>query len=301
LYNNPHSLKSSNLIDMKNEKDEIQSTGLRISRTALPDVSPTSKVPFIDWKAEQFLKVIQQDALEMIFVVNLKGDIKFANDAVKSMLGHNPTQLLDSSIQKIISAKQWVSFRAAMRASEEEADESIKIDCQFLNHKNKKIHFSLAVKDQRHHPLVEGYVVHAKNIDRLKKLEEQLKLRNIAIEAIKEAIVIISLERPSIIYANEAFFELSGFSKQDILSQKINVFRPPYSEMLFSEPTPPKTINRFLKSLKSKRKFEDRIFSKRKNGQIFYNRISVKPIFNHDAEVTQYVVSMKEIVKRNKN
>lgn len=284
---------------MRKENDRFKPSGLRIASTALPETNSSFRPNRIDWKAEQFLKVIQQDALEIIFVVNLQGNVRYANDAVKKMLGYDPSELKEKSIQKIIPVRQWVAFRAALRASEEEAEESIKIDCQLLTNKGKKVHFELAVKDQRHHPLVEGYVVHAKNIDRLKKQDEQLRLRNLAIEIVQEAIIIVTVKGPSIEYANQAFYELSGFTRQDIIGEKINVFKQPYSEMLFSDPTPPLTIKKFQNAISNNRIFKDRIYSKRKNGQTFYNRIMIKPVLNVEGQTIKYVVSMKEITKRN--
>jgi PAS domain S-box-containing protein len=141
-------------------------------------------------------------------------------------------------------------------------------------------------------------VIHATNINRLKKQEEKLKLRNLAIELIQEAVVIVKVENLSIAYANQAFFELSGFTKVEILGGKLKLFSPPYNKMLFADQTDLKLIEKFQRALKFNRKFEGRIFSKKKNGDIFYNRFSLIPVLDEEGKVTQYIASMKEIKRR---
>jgi len=278
------------------KKENMKTSGLRISRTTLPDKSQFSISKNVE--DENFLKLLQQDSRELTIVLSLDGRIKYVNESIKTLLGFQAFRLLGTNIQRILPVQQWVAFRAAMRASEEEADQSIVIDCQFIDANNRKQSFSVSVKDQRHHPLVEGFVVHAKNINRLKKQEEKLKLRNLAIELIQEAVVIVKAKHPSIAYANQAFFELSGFTKTEIFGGKLNLFKTPYNKMLFADETDPKQIEKFQRALNSNRKFEGRIFSKKKNGVVFYNRFSLIPVLDEEGKVTQYIASMKEIKRR---
>ncbi len=281
-----------------NEQDEASNLkGLRISKTTLPD-STSARVKGSSFSSEdQFLKVLQNDSLEITMVINLEGKIKYCSNATNKLLGFQPFKLLNNNVQKIIPVKQWVAFRAALRASEE-AEENTQIDCQFIDIDDIKHHFSVSVKDQRHHPLVDGYVIHAQIIDRLKEQEEKLKLRNLAIEIIKEAVVIIDPRKPKIAFANGAFYELTGFTKKEILGGKFDVFKSPYSDMLFDEKTDPKQREKFYRAIKNNKKFEGRIYSKKKNGSVFCNRLSVSPVFNNSGDLTHYIASMKTINQR---
>lgn len=286
-------------MSVSEQNDSNSSKGLRISKTTMPD-SNTSKSGVNSLsKEEQFLKVLQQDSLEITMVINLEGKIKYCNNATEKLLGFQPFKLLNNNVQRIVPVQQWVAFRAALRASEE-AEESTHIDCQFIDIDDKRHHFSVSVKDQRHHPLVEGYVIHAQAIDRMKEHEEKLKLRNLAIEIIKEAVVIIEPKKPKIVFANRAFYELSGFTKQEIMGGKFDLFKSPYSEMLFAEETDLKLVEKFHKAIKIKKKFEGRIYSKKKNGSVFYNRFSLSPVLDNDDKLTHFIASMKVINQRKK-
>jgi PAS domain S-box-containing protein len=250
-------------------------------------------------KSEQLINILQRDSQELTLVVSIEGKIKYCGESALHLLGYHSFQLEESNIQRLIPIHQWVAFRAALKASEE-SEQSISIDCQLMDENDKKHHFSLSVRDQRHQLPVGGYVIHAQKINRIKRLEEKLKLRNLAIEQIKEAVVIISPERPSILFANQAFFDLSGFSKKDIYGEKLNLFKSPYKEMLFDEKTDIKQLERFSRAIKNDSKFDGRIYSKKKNGKVFYNRFSLHPVMDAEDKVSHYIASLKEIKRRKK-
>lgn len=284
---------------MEENVDKETVSGLRILRTTFPDSNRASSHSHKS-DEDQLLNILQKESLEISMVLTMEGQIKYANAAVYSLLGYQSTKLLGNNIQRIIPVHQWVAFRAALRASEEESGESIAIDCQFINVEDRRFSFSVRVKDYREHPQVEGFVVQAQLIERLKEKEEKLKLRNLTIELIKEAVVIIDPNRQKILFANKAFYELSGFTPQEIMGGKFNLFKSPYAEMLFDEQTDPKQKEKFFKALKNRIKFSGRIFSKKKNGSVFYNRFNLSPVINAEDKLTHYIASMKAINRRKK-
>jgi len=275
-----------------------QKNNLRISRTALPDFSAQS-VKKLDQNSQNLLNAIEKESREISMVITFDGQIKYIGSSVKRILGYEPFRLLGNNIQKLIPVSQWVAFRAALRASEESNnDEAIQIECRFIHSDDSRIFFSLQVKDYRLHPQIEGYLVQAINIQRRKQSEAKLKLRSMAIQQIKEAVVIINPHQKQVLFANKAFYDLSGFSKAEVMGDKLKLFKSPYSEMLFDEKTDPKQKEKFFKSLRNNTKYEGRIFSKRKDGSVFYNRFSMTPVLNREQQLTHYIVSLKAIRQR---
>lgn len=292
------------LMDEKKERSGSESReksgGLRISRTTMPDEKLVSNSDRSQ-KEEHLLKILNQQSREICMILNIEGRIKYCSQAIKSQLGYDSSRLLGNNVKELIPVEHWVAFRAALRASEEESNAPILIDCGFIDFDNRRLNFSVSVVDQRHHPLVEGYIIHAHKISRVKQLEQKLSLRDLAVETIKDAVVIIDPKVRKFVFANQAFYRLSGFSKSDVMGGKLDLFKPPYSEMLFDERTDAKEIERFLKAIKNRRKFEGRIFSKRKNGEVFYNRFTLSPVSDHNDDLQYYIVTAREIRKRKKD
>lgn len=280
------------------QSDDLKSEGLRISRTTLPDDARLSSSADQAAKEDNFLKVLHRQSRELSMVINLEGKIKYCSQAIKSLLGYDSSRLIGNNVRELIPLEQWVAFRAALRASEDEAEEPILIDCSFIDINNKRQRFSVSVVDFREHPLVEGYIINAHQTTRVKRLEERLDLREAAIACIKEAVVVIDPERKNVLYANEAFFELSGFSHSEIMGGKLDLFKPPYSEMLFDLKTSAKEIEKFQRAIKNQSSYQGMIYSKKKNGTVFYNRFSLKPIFDQDEELKYYVATANETRER---
>lgn len=271
---------------------------LRISKTTLPDQPYPKNQAKSATAEESFHSVINQFSREITMVIRLDGEIKFCNSAVKEVLGFEVSNLINSNIKNIIPVEQWTVFRAALRASETDSDSPITIDCEFLDVDNQRVFSSLTVRDERFHPLVEGYVVQVQNNSRLQKKEEKLMLHQLANELIKEAVVIVDVPKMKVVFANQAFYHLSGFSKAEVMEGKLNLFKSPYSDLLFADPTPLKQIERFQKALNAKKKFVGKIYSKKKSGKVFYHRFDLSPVINAKGKLTHYIAGMKEIKQR---
>lgn len=285
---------------MANRTEQLKQSGLRIARTALPDLENQVKV-ISENNVSELQNFLSEGSQEITMVLTLDGQIRFVNAALKTVLGYEPFKLLGTNIQKIIPVNQWVAFRAALRASEEESSKGIGIDCQFIDASDIRSFFGIRVKDYRYHPQVEGYVIYASKIQRQKQLEDKLKLRNLAIEQIKEAVVIIDPLQKKLLFANKAFYSLSGFTPQEVIGGKFDLFKPPYSDMLFDERTDLKQKEKFFKAIRNITKFEGRIYSKKKNGTVFYNRFSMNPVLDSENQLTHFIVSMKSINSRRKS
>ncbi len=271
--------------------------GLRISRTTMPDEKAVSSSDS-SGKDDHLLKILNQHSREICIVLNLEGRIKYCSPAIKDQLGYDASRMIGNNIKELIPVQQWVAFRAALRASEEDSSEPIIIDCGFIDINDKRHSFSLSVVDHRHHPLIEGYIIHAHKISRVKRLEQKLSLHDLAIETIKDAVIIVDPGMKKFVFANKAFYELSGFTKSEVMGGKLDLFKSPYSEMLFDEQTDAKEIERFLKALKNRRKFQGRIYSKKKNGEVFYNRMTLSPVIDHNDELQYYIVTAREVKRR---
>ena len=278
-------------------KTEHKKAGPRILRTAFPNASK-SKKNYASQKEDKFLNLLQKHSEELVMVIDEDGKVKYCSPSLTKILGYDSFRLIGNSVRRIIPVKQWVAFRAAMRASDQKAEQSIFIDCQLIDVEDKKQFFSISFRDYRSNPQIEGYIIYAKNIDRLKRQESKLKLRNLAVELIKEAVVIIDPQKRSFLYANKAFYDLSGFTPREILGGELNLFRLPYSDMLFDEQTDTKAKEKFFKALRKRTKFKGRIYSRRKNGTTFYNRFSLMPVFDSEGQLSHYIATLKEIQPR---
>lgn len=284
---------------MQKANNNNKKSSLRIARTAMPDtgLSRTSNTD----DQEKFKLLLRSHSNELNLILDAKGKIKYCNEAIKQLLNYDASKITGNSFHALIPIDQALVFRAALRASSEEGDAAIVIDCQLLNRGGKKIFFRMSIRDYRHHPHIEGYMIHATNITRLKYQENKLSISQTILSCQEDAIVLLDWKSRKIKYANQPFLELSGFTKSELFGGKLNLFAAPYNQFLFAEGTDYKEIVRFKKFMEKNKAYKGRVYSKKKNGNVFYNRIRVVPILDHDQNLSQYYVSMKAIKPRKKS
>ena len=113
-----------------------------------------------------------------------------------------------------------------------------------------------------------------------------------AIESSVTGIVIADFQAPDmpIIYANPAFFELTGYSEDEIIG--INC------RFLQGDLTEQKGLTQLRAAIKKKEECQVVIRNFKKDGTPFWNELSVSPILNAQEEVTHFIGIQNDITAR---
>lgn len=133
------------------------------------------------------------------------------------------------------------------------------------------------------------------DITRQKEEEQQMKLLESVITNAKDAIMImeISEETPQsavIIYVNEAFTSLTGYTSDEIKFKKPRILLGPLTDEA--------EIQRVNNALKSGQPIEVELINYRKNGETFWNNCSVVPNFNPKGQFTHVISIQKDVTER---
>ncbi|MEZ6019587.1 MAG: PAS domain-containing protein [Planctomycetota bacterium] len=103
--------------------------------------------------------------------------------------------------------------------------------------------------------------------------------------------VIISDPQGRIEWINEGFTRLSGYSLEDVLGK-----RP--GEVLQGPETSPETRNKMAEGLKAGTGFDVEVVNYRKNGEAYWVAVEVRPLFNEDGELVNYMAMETEVTER---
>ncbi|MDX2281669.1 MAG: PAS domain S-box protein [Saprospiraceae bacterium] len=133
------------------------------------------------------------------------------------------------------------------------------------------------------------------DITRQKEEEQQMKLLESVITNAKDAIMImeISDETPQsavIIYVNEAFTSLTGYTSDEIKFKKPRILLGPLTDEA--------EIQRVNNALKSGQPIEVELINYRKNGETFWNNCSIVPNFNPKGQFTHVISIQKDVTER---
>src|SRR2546427_3566450 len=171
-------------------------------------------------QARAYAESLIKNAPDPVFVSDLEGKIHQANDAVFSLLGFRPDELIEQSLSRIISPEETWEFMVALR---EVVDRGVT--------RNARLHPRSASGDVIPTTLnasalrdTEGRVIGAIGI--LRDMRELDKARAYAESLIKNAPdpVFVSDLEGKILQANDAVSHLLGFRQDEVVEQSVSRF-----------------------------------------------------------------------------
>jgi PAS domain S-box-containing protein len=181
-------------------------------------------------KTRAYAESLIKNAPDPVFVSDLEGKILQANDAVFSLLGFRPDELIEQSLSRFISPQETREFTAALReVVERGATRNARLNPRSAS--GEIIPTTLnasALRDP------EGKVIGAIGI--LRDMRELDKTRAYAESLIKNAPdpVFVSDLEGKILQANDAVFALLGFRPDELIEQSLSRFISPQEAREFT-------------------------------------------------------------------
>jgi len=158
----------------------------------------------------------------------------------------------------------------------------------FLNHQQELQYILLSSKlitfNQQ-----EAVLLLPKNITDQKNTEEQLKILSQACEQSPVSIVITD-HQGAIHYANPKFAEISGYTLSEVIGQNPRVLK--------SGETSPEEYQYLWTTITSGKTWHGEFHNRKKNGELYWERASISPIFNTQGVITHFVAVKEDITLR---
>jgi len=129
------------------------------------------------------------------------------------------------------------------------------------------------------------------DIKRWQKFLDLMVVRQRALEYAGDGIIITeSVENDCpIVFCNEAFVQLTGNAKEDILGKNCR--------FLQGEDTNKEQKKKIRDSLENAKPFAGRILNYRKNGTSFWNHLTITPIFNPNKLLTHFIGIQRNVTE----
>lgn len=130
-----------------------------------------------------------------------------------------------------------------------------------------------------------------REIEEHKKTEENLKRLTQAIEESPVAIFITDLQG-NIEYANPKFSQLNGYSNDEIIGKNHSTLR--------SKEIPPELYSEIAQNLVAGNIWRGELCNRKKNGELFWEYVTVSPVRNDAGEIINYMVVQEDLSERRK-
>jgi PAS domain S-box-containing protein len=127
-----------------------------------------------------------------------------------------------------------------------------------------------------------------------KATEKHLQLLERAISNDYDSIIITELELekpgPKIVYVNDGFTKLTGYSKNEVIGKTPRILQGPKTDRA--------TLDRLVRSLHEGKSFFGQAVNYRKDGSEFINQWDIHPLYDESGKITHWVSYQHDITKR---
>ncbi len=136
------------------------------------------------------------------------------------------------------------------------------------------------------------FVGQVQDITDRKRTEEELLLRDRAIRATTQGIVITDSTRPDnpIVYVSPAFEAMSGYSSAEVVGRNCRFMQGPLTD--------PAAVQRIRETLRTEDSCTLEILNYRKDGTTFWNELSISPVRDTIGRLTHFVGRQSDITGR---
>lgn len=237
------------------------------------------------------------DQSSIVAITDQKGIIQYVNDNFCKISGYNKEELIGKDHRIVNSGYHpksflknlWVTiangkvWRGEIRNRTKNGtfywvDTTI---IPFLDEKGKP-HRYLAIRN---------------DITSKKEEQDKLNLMYMVINSTKDAIIITEAEPiegngPAILYVNNAFTDVSGYTREEVLGKTPRILQGPDTDK--------KELLRLKNALKNWEPCEIEILNYKKNGEPFWNNFTVSPIADENGWYTHWVAIQRDVTERKK-
>ncbi len=130
-----------------------------------------------------------------------------------------------------------------------------------------------------------------------KNQEFELNIKNKAIEYSPIGTYVIDYQNMYFLYANKAYYQITGYSAEQIVGGDISLFDEPYASMFFINDNDGEERERYLESIRLKQRYEGEFLCKRINGDEYWNSMISIPVFDEETRKTIFVGIVKDITE----
>jgi diguanylate cyclase (GGDEF)-like protein/PAS domain S-box-containing protein len=264
--------RDGSLIDVEIVRSDIRFGNTMARLTVANNVTSKLRAESAVRTSEATLRQVLHDAADGLLVVGLDQRILFANPVACRILGRPEADLVDSEVP------------AALRG--DSIDSVALVDSFDVTHE-----IELRVSDtQWNGGPARVLVLH--DVTSQRSNAKQLLLLGRAVESTNDGLVITDMRRHDqpIIYANPAFEHISGYRASEIIGRNCR--------FLQGDDRDQESIREIRSAISQERDCTVELRNYRKDGSLFWNRLTLSPVRESSAEVSHYVGAITDISKQ---
>jgi len=246
---------------------------------------------------KEFNRLISNLLETQIVKDNIKGIINSLSEYLLAVDINGKTQFTNTAFEKVsedFSLKECSDFTCIIPECYRE--KSLNTEC-IVNDFEHTYPKKTSNKKENNHVMIrwsrslyysingelQGVIFIGTDITESRKVEQELHIKNRAIDEAGSGIVITNAldSRMPLVYANKHFLSMTGYIYSEVINKDFC--------FLQGKNTDNNTIKDIILATKNKKRITRTILNYRKNQSEFYNQITLSPIHDQDGKITHYL------------
>jgi len=235
---------------------------------------------------EEKYRALFESSQDAIFLEDRQGKIIEANDAASNMYGYSKDELVGLSIFQMMPKKMKTTATQILRI--ERNNDTSEYEALGIR-KNGEVFPNLVksckirIQDEDH------IVVTIRDVLNVRKNEEQIQLQSTILGSIANAVFITDPEG-TITWVNDAFTKLTGYEFTEVFGKKPNILSSGMQDQNFYQ--------KMWSTIQKGNVWRGEIINKNRNGNHYYEEMTITPVFDQDGQIKHYVAVKQNITER---
>ena len=240
---------------------------------------------FINIQSEKRLETFFSLNSDLFVIGNFKGYFKKVNPAWSKLLGYTPTELTSKPFMNFIDKRDH--DLTISHASQLSRGENIsKLNVRFITKdgRYKSIQWNLFPD------LVDGLIyATGRDITSQLKAEEMLRINERALYSTSTGVVITDCTEPNnpVIYCNPANKTITGYKSHEMMGKNCRILQ--------GDDRDQEGLTQLRQAIKNQKECKVIVRNYRKDGSMFWNELSISPVYNPKGKVTHFVGFLNDI------
>lgn len=247
-------------------------------------------------QSEAYFRSLIEQASDVIFILDRQQIIVYVSPSAISILGYQPEAILGQDLLNFILDTEYINVAEFLNQATQNSGVSAPIELSFRHQNNSWLTIEAIANNLLNDSQVNGIVLNLRNITERKEADERLRLLESVVVNANDAIVITEAEsvdapdHPQIIYVNEAFTNMTGYTPAEVIGKT--------PRMLQGEKTDRRTLSEIKHSLDRWLPIKTEIINYGKDNREYWVELNIIPIADHKGNYTHFVSVERDITKR---
>ena len=239
-------------------------------------------------KSERFIRTVTDAIPSMIAYWDTQMLCQFANQSYVEWFGRTPLEMMGLPMSTALGPRLFEQnlpqIQNALAGLQQEFERTIE-------RPDGSVGYVLAnyIPDKDAKGVVKGFFALVTNISRLREADAAIRLSASVFEAAMEGIMVTDTTA-TFISVNPAFAKLTGYASHEVIGQNARILKSGRHDAAF--------FSAMFLELQANKLWTGEVWSKRKDGSIYLERLSISAICNDVGEVTRYVGVCADITEK---